>query len=110
MEDSNRISWSVPEAFVEASVCEVTEGELVQAGSGWLVLVSLTLRGGVESEVSSDVELCWCRLTFGCVFILWVTAGLPVLSASDTNPSKGRVTFWSVASVKSALEEVTLRV
>lgn len=89
MEDSNRISWSFPEAFVDASVCEVTEGELVQAGSGWLVLVSLTLRGGVESEVSSDVELCWCRLPLGCVFILWVPVGLPVLSVSETNPSKG---------------------
>lgn len=89
MEDSNRISWSFPEALVDASVCEVTESELVQAGSGWLVLVSLTLRGGVESEVSSDVELCWCRLTLGCVFILWVPVGRPVLSASETNPSKG---------------------
>lgn len=108
--DSRRISWSFPEAFVDTSVCEVTVGQLVQAGSGWPVLVSLTLRGGVVSEVSSDVELCWCWLTLGWVFILWVPAGLPVLSVSDTMPSKGRVTFWSLASVKSALEDVTLRV
>lgn len=89
VEDSNRISWSFPEAFVDASECEVAGGELVQAGSGWLVLVSPTLRGGVESEVSSDVEVCWCQLTLGCVFILWVPVGLPVLSESETNPSKG---------------------
>lgn len=58
MEDSKRVSWSVSEKFVDASVCEVTGAELVQAGSGRLVLVALTLRGGVESELPSDVELC----------------------------------------------------
>lgn len=58
MEDSKGISWSVIEKFVEASVYEVTGAELVQAGSGRLVLLALTLRGGVESEVSSEVELC----------------------------------------------------
>lgn len=58
MEDSKGISWSVIEKFVEASVYEVTGAKLVQAGSGRLVLLALTLRGGVESEVSSEVELC----------------------------------------------------
>lgn len=58
MEDSKGISWSVTVMLVDASVCEVTGAELVQAGSGRLVLVTLTLRGGVESELSSDAD--WC--------------------------------------------------
>lgn len=58
VEDSKGISQSVTEKFVDASVCEVTGDELLQAGSGRLVLVALTFRGGVDSEVSSAVELC----------------------------------------------------
>lgn len=57
MEDS-KVSRSVIETFVDASVCEVAGAELVQAGSGRLVLVALSLRGGVESERSSDAG--WC--------------------------------------------------
>lgn len=59
MEDS-KVSRSVTETFVDASVCEVAGAELVQAGSGRLVLVlvALSLRGGVESERPSDAG--WC--------------------------------------------------
>lgn len=44
---------SVPEMFVG----EVTEGAEETDTSDWSVLGSVTLRGGVESEVSSDVEM-----------------------------------------------------
>lgn len=57
VDDSEVISWSVSEELVDAAAWEVTGAELVQAGSGRLVLDALTLRGGVESEVPSDVEL-----------------------------------------------------
>lgn len=49
--------WSVPEMFVGTSAGEVTGGVKEKDISDWPVLGSVTLRGGVESEVSSDVEL-----------------------------------------------------
>lgn len=60
VEYSEGITWSVTKKYADAPVCEVTGAELVQAGSGRPVLLTptLTLKGGVESEVSSDVGLC----------------------------------------------------
>lgn len=48
---------SVPEMFVRPSVGEVTGGVKETDTSDWSVLGSVILRGGVESEVSSDVEV-----------------------------------------------------
>lgn len=50
--------WSVPEMCVEPSAGEVTGDVEETDTSGWSVLGSVTLRGGVESDVSSDVEMC----------------------------------------------------
>lgn len=50
--------WSVPEVYVGPSAGEVTGGVEETDTSDWSVLGSVTLRGGVESEVSSDVEVC----------------------------------------------------
>lgn len=49
--------WSVPEVYVGPSAGEVTGGMEETDTSDWSVLGSVTLRGGVESEVSSDVEV-----------------------------------------------------
>lgn len=52
-------AWSVPEMFAGPSEGEVTGGvEETGDTSDWSVLGSVELRGGVESEVSSDVEVC----------------------------------------------------
>lgn len=48
---------SVPEMSVGPSAGEVTEGVKETDTSDWSVLSSVTLRGGVESEVSSDVAV-----------------------------------------------------
>lgn len=46
---------SVPEMLVGPCAGEVTVGMEETDTSDWSVLGSVTLRGGVESEVSSDV-------------------------------------------------------
>lgn len=50
--------WSVPEMFVGPPAGEVMGGVDEMDTSDWSVLGSVTLRGGVELEVSSDVEVC----------------------------------------------------
>ncbi len=50
--------WSVPEMFAGPSAGEVMGGVEETDTSDWSVLGSVTLRGGVESEVSCDVEVC----------------------------------------------------
>ncbi len=49
---------SVPEMFVGPSAGEVMGGVEDTDTSDWSVLSSVTLRGGVESEVSCDVVVC----------------------------------------------------
>lgn len=56
MVDSEPDTWSVPEMFVESSAGDVTGGVEETDTSGWPVLGTVSLSGGVESEVSSDVE------------------------------------------------------
>lgn len=48
---------SVPEMFVGPSAGDVTEGVEETDTSNCSVLGSVALRGGVESEVSSDVDV-----------------------------------------------------
>lgn len=51
-------TWSVPEMFVDSSAGDVTGGAEETDTPGWSVLGTVSLSGGVESEVSSDVEMC----------------------------------------------------
>lgn len=50
-------SCSVPETFAGPSAGEVTGGVEETDASEWSVLGSVTLKGGVESGVSSEVEV-----------------------------------------------------
>lgn len=49
---------SVPETLVELPAVAVKAGGEETDTSDWSVLGSVTLRGGVESEVSSAVDMC----------------------------------------------------
>ena len=63
VEDSVEVStleigpWCVPEVFVEPAGGEVTDGVWETGRPNWLVLSSVLVRSGVESEVSFDVEM-----------------------------------------------------
>lgn len=63
VEDSVEVStleigpWCVPEVFVEPTGGGVTDGVWETDRPYWSVLSSVILRSGVESEVSSDVEM-----------------------------------------------------
>lgn len=50
--------WSVPETLVTSPTGEVKGGAEETDTSDWSVVGSSTLRGGVESEVSCDAEVC----------------------------------------------------
>lgn len=57
MVDSEPDTWSVPEMFVESYAGDVMGGVEETGTSGWPVLGTVSLSGGVESEVSSDVDM-----------------------------------------------------
>lgn len=72
------------------------------------MLGSVTLSGGVESEVSSDVDVCSCWLELGCPVKLWVDpdpAGFPV---SEETPLNESVMCLSVVSLPLALVDGAL--
>lgn len=99
---------SVPEVFAGPSADEVTGGVEETDTSDWSVPGSVTLRGGVESEVSSDVKVWSCWVALGGPFKLWVpldSAGLPV---SENIALKERVMCWSVVSPPSVLVDGAL--
>lgn len=56
--------------------------------SDWSVLGSVTLRGGVESEVPSDVEVCSCWVALGGPVKVWVPLDTPGLPVSEIIPPK----------------------
>lgn len=56
--------------------------------SDWSVLSSVTLRGGVESEVPSDVEACSFWVALGGPVKVWVPLDAPGLPVSENIPPK----------------------
>lgn len=100
--------WSVPETLVGPPAGEVKGGVEETDTSDRSVLGSVTLRGGVESEVCSDVDVCSCWLELGCPVKLWVPlepAGLPV---SEKPPLEESVLCSSVVSLPSVLVDGAL--
>ena len=63
---------SVQETFTGPPAGEVTDDEEDTDTSDLSVLSSVTLRGGVESEVSSDVAVYRGSVALGCPVKLWV--------------------------------------
>lgn len=110
MVDSDPDTWSVPEMFVDSSAGDVKGGVEERGISGWSVLGTVSLSSGVESDVSSDVEMYSCWVTLGCPFELWVPLGPPALPVSENTQLKEPVMCWSVVSLVSALVDWALRV
>lgn len=93
-------SGSVPETF-RPSVDEVLGVVEETETSDWRVLSSVTLRGGVDSEESSGVEVCWCSVASGCLSERGLSLGHSGLPVSEPFPVW--VTCCSVASLLSVL-------
>lgn len=113
VEDSGEVpilefnSWFVREMSVAPPAGEVTEGVEETDTSDCLVLGSVTLRGGVESEGSSDVEACWCWVALGGPVKLWVPWDDPGLPVSE-DTFKEWVICWFVVWLLSALVDGAL--
>lgn len=115
MEDSVEVptlepgTWSVPEVFAGPSAGEVPEGVEETDTSDWSVLGSVALSGGVESDVSSAVDVCCCWVELGCSFKpLWVPVDPPGPPVSENLPLKEWVVCWSVVSLLSVLVDRAL--
>lgn len=67
------------------------------------MLGSVTLVDDVESDGSSDVDVCCCSVALGCPVILWVPLELAGLPVSENTPLNESVTSLPVIPVDGAL-------
>lgn len=100
--------WSDPETLVGPPAGEVKGGVEETDTSDRSVFGSVILRGGVESEVCSDVDVCSCWLELGCPVKLWVPLEPVGLPASVKTPLEASVLCSSVVSLPSVLVDGAL--
>lgn len=78
--------WYVSDTLVGLPTDEMTEGVDATDMSEGSVLGLVTLRGGVESEVSSDVEMSLCWVALSGTNKVWVSLDASGLPISENDP------------------------